>query len=91
MATWNKEEIIIPIVDATTGVDYTASTITVEVYPFDNTYPAGAINCSRLGTSHRYMPDSDLDDNNHYMIRWTIGVDSYERVLISRRSYPNLG
>lgn len=86
---WDKDEIIIPMVDPDTGEAYT-STITVEVYPQTSTYPADKITCNQLSNLSSYKPQSDLDENTHYWIRWTIGANTYERPLLAKNSYPAL-
>lgn len=91
MATWDKDEAILPpVVDPDTGEYYT-SPITVEIYPKTSVYPADKITCNQLSVGYRYKPASDLDDDTHYWIRWTIGVTTYERSFWAKNSYPALG
>ncbi len=87
---WDKDEIIIHIVDPDTGDDYT-STITVEVYPTTSAYPTNKVACTQLSSLYRYKPVSDLNEYTHYWIRWTIGATTYYKKLIAKNSEPMTG
>ena len=56
---------IISVVDETTGLDSTVLH-TVLLKPFGSA--AGQINCSRLGSTHRYLADSAIDETKAYHV-----------------------
>jgi hypothetical protein len=58
---------IIPIIDEVTGVDFTSTSVVVELKPWGN--DAGKIICSRLNSTHRYRANSDID--------WTVCYHIY--------------
>lgn len=87
MATWDKDTIIIPLFNETTGALDT-SVHTVEVYPVTNTYPTGKVTCTQLSCGYSYKPDSDLDDETQYWVR-VDGTD--KRQIFPPKAYPGIG
>jgi hypothetical protein len=67
MAVWNKENIVISLVNTATGENDTG-THTVKFQPVDQAYDSGAINGTQLDSLYRYIPASDLDTENAYDI-----------------------
>lgn len=71
---------VISVVDLTTGADYTATTATVRLRPFGST--SGEINCTRLGSSNRYLADSDIDETKAYHVYVDIGSGFTKRGMV---------
>lgn len=71
---------VISVVDLTTGDDYVATTASVLLRPFGNV--SGQINCTRLGTSNRYIADSDIDETKAYHVMVDIGSGFTKRGMI---------
>jgi len=87
MATWNKDYVLLRMVDPSTGENDT-STHTVELQPTDQAYPSGKITCTQLSSLHTYKPNSDLDTETHYWV-YVDGTKKYK--LIAFASEPNIG
>ncbi len=88
MATWDKDEICIQLVTATTASD-DESAHTVKFQPIDQAYPTGAVNGVQGTTEKsRYFPASDLDDETHYDVY--IDGTAYYR-LLAKKSNPGVG
>ncbi len=68
MPAWDKDENLILLMDPDTGAWDTALK-TVEVYPIEESYPTGKINCTQLASLFVYKPDSDLDADTDYWVR----------------------
>jgi len=66
MASWNKDLIIFPLLDSTTG-EIDSTSYTIQLQPIDQAYPTGAVACSQL-SSGKWKPDSNLDTTNSYEV-----------------------
>ena len=88
MSTWDKEDVVFELVDASTGSPDTGAH-TVKLQPIDQAYDSGAITCSQKSTvTSMWGPDSDLDDDKHYFVY----VDGDKKdLIISRQSVPSIG
>jgi len=87
MGTWAKENAVIGLYSSSTGLEDTSSH-TVKYQPIDQDYDTGAIAASQLGSTNRWMPDSDLDDEQHY----DIYVDGTKKFRMnSPESVPMIG
>ena len=67
MAAWDKDYIIVQLVDPATGDGDTASH-TVEFCPTDGAYPGDAVAATQLSNLYSYKPASDLDDSKDYWV-----------------------
>jgi hypothetical protein len=86
MATWPKEDFEpFEIVTRATGSP-DPGTHTVQLQPYNQTYPTGAVTCSPCATvTSMYIPDSDLDDETHY----DIYIDTVKKQrIMARNSVP---
>jgi len=91
MATaWDKDEIVMSLIDPTTGANDTTLR-TVEIYPTTDTYPTNKVACTQLATAHRYKPVSNLDSETHYWIRIARGATIYTHKLPGKNSEPGFG
>ena len=67
MATWAKENIIIPRANSGDGSLDDKTGETIQVMEVGGTYPTDAISCNPgSGTASRYMPTQDLDTTKEY-------------------------
>jgi len=66
MAIWDKDTIVIAILDSSTG-EIDENSYTIQAQPIDQAYSTGAVACSQL-TSGKWKPDSNLDTELAYDI-----------------------
>jgi len=71
---------VIGVTDLSDGSDLTGSTVLVKLRPFGNV--SGEINCTRLGTSNKYLADSDVDETKAYHIMVDIGAGYVKRGMV---------
>jgi len=77
----------VPILNVTLGA-WATTAYTIELQPTGSAYPTGKINCTRVGSTFVYTPDSIPDAYTHYWV-YIDGEDSGKQLAWA--SEPQFG